>query len=156
MLANMNWQYPQPTRTTLLFYAAFAVCLSNRVSGEVYWWPVGKWLQIGIGINLLIVLEFLVLTMWALITALKARSLPWAHGFAALGSLVAAHVIWRYVIDDLPNNGFKDVGIFVNLFAPAVFALGIAAILSERKLRLRYTRAHHPHQRDIQSGLQDG
>lgn len=153
MIANMNWQSPKPTRTTLLFYAAFGVFFSNRVSAEMYRWLVGKWFHVGL--YSLILLAFLVLTLWSLITALRAHRLPWAHGFAALGSLIAGDLIWRYVVDDLPNNRYKDVGIFTDILAPAVLALGIAAILSERKWRLRDAPAHHPYQHDTKSDLRD-
>ncbi|WP_300537409.1 hypothetical protein [Sphingosinicella sp.] len=153
MFANMNWQYPKPTRTTLLFYAAFGVFSSNRVSAEMYRWLIGKWFHISL--YSLIALAFLVLTLWALITALRARRLPWVHGFVALGSLIAGDLIWRFVVDDLPNNRYKDVGILTDIFAPAVLALGIAAILSERRWRLRDMHAHHPYQRDTKSDLRD-
>jgi hypothetical protein len=55
---------------------------------------------------------------------------------------VTAELIWRYGVNSLPGMGFKDVAIALDIAKPIVLTLGLVAILSERRLRLR--RASSP------------
>ena len=127
----------KPTRLTLLFYASFAVSFvqGRYTSPEFYRWVVGELFQTAI--DLLILASFLIVIFGALTRPLRHRRFPWAHAACAFGLLVAAELIWRYGVDRLPGMGFKDVAIALDIAKPVVLALGLAAILSERKLRLR-------------------
>jgi hypothetical protein len=120
-------------RLTLLFYAAFGVyhAQGRYTSPDFYRWVVGEWFQIAL--DLLIFASFLVLTLGALIRSLRARSLPWWHGATALGAILLAEFVWRYGVNNLPGLGFKDVAIAVDATKPIVAALGVAAIIAERK-----------------------
>jgi hypothetical protein len=88
-------------------------------------------------LDLLILAAFLVVVLGAMISSLRHRRFPWAHAASAFVALVTAELIWRYGVNSLPGMGFKDVAIALDIAKPIVLALGLAAILSERRLRLR-------------------
>ncbi len=133
----MEAQTPKPTRLTLIFYAAFAAShvQDRHTSPYFYRWVVGEWFQIALA--LLILAAFLMVVFGALTRSLRHRRFPWAHAASAFGALVTAELIWRYGVNSLPGMGFKDVAIALDIAKPVVLALGLAAILSERRLRLR-------------------
>jgi hypothetical protein len=93
-------------------------------------------------LDLLILAAFLVVVFGALIRSLRHRRFPWAHAASAFFALVTAELIWRYGVNSLPGMGFKDVAIALDIAKPIVLMLGLASILSERRLRLR--RASSP------------
>ena len=88
-------------------------------------------------LDLLILAAFFVVLSGALIRSLRHRRFPWAHAAFAFAALVSAELIWRYGVNNLPGMGFKDVAIALDIAKPIVLILGLAAILSERRLRLR-------------------
>lgn len=126
-----------PTRPTLLFYAAFAASFvqDRYTSPDIYRWVVGELFQTAL--DLLILAAFLVVVLGALIRSIRHRRFPWAHAACAFVALVTAELIWRYGVNSLPGMGFKDVAIALDLAKPIVLGLGLVAILSERRLRLR-------------------
>jgi hypothetical protein len=138
----MDAQPPKPTRLTLVFFAAFAASFvqDRYTSPDIYRWVAGDMFQAAL--DLLILAAFLVVVLGASIRSLRHRLLPWAHAASAFFALVTAELIWRYGVNSLPGMSFKDVAIALDIAKPIVLMLGLASILSERRLRLR--RASSP------------
>jgi hypothetical protein len=137
MFGWMDRKPLKPTWLTLVFYAAFAasVVQDAYTSPEFYRWVVSAAFQMVL--VLLILAAFLVVVLGALLRSLRVGRFPWGHAAAVIGALVGAELIWRYGVNSLPGMGFKDVAIAVDMAKPAILLLGLAAILSERKVRLR-------------------
>ena len=141
---------PRPAPLTLLFYVAFAASYvqDRYTSPDFYPWIAGEFFEIGLG--LLTLTAFLVLTLGAFIRSVRAGGFPWWHMTAAIGALMTAEVVWRFGVNGLPGMGFKDVALVIDVAKPIVAALGVAAIIAERRRRVRSASTpHHVHEATI-------
>ena len=61
----------------------------------------------------------------------RGRAFEWPIPLIAFASFLATDLIWRWLVDPLPLQGFKIVAVVLDAATPLVAALGIAAALAE-------------------------
>ena len=111
-----------------MWFAAWFVA-GRYVSVDFYKFELGEAVQVAFGLSAACMAVALIIMPF--IRPRAGPRLRWTYGAFCLASLLVAELVWRLVMDDVPWDVAKGLGIILDVLTPALLALGGAAIVSE-------------------------
>lgn len=118
--------------TFFVWFAAWAVT-SSYVSVGYYRFELGEAAEMAFRLLTLCVAVALVLVPF--VQSSEAQKPRWRYAALCLVTLLVAELLWRLVMNDVPWDFVKGLGILLDVATPALFALGVAAVVAEWRAR---------------------